>query len=60
MLEKLENTILISIKIAAKAELRQNDNICGFCAFGAKYKNEISHDLNTVEWWYLTMMPQID
>ena len=49
MLEKLENTVLISIKIAAKTELRQNDKILGFCAFGAKFKNEISHDLNTIE-----------
>ena len=53
MLEKLENTVLISIKIAAMTELRQNDKICGFCAFGAKYKNKISHDLNTVEWLLL-------
>ena len=34
--------------------------ICGFCAFGAKYKNEISRDLNTVEWCYFTMMLEID
>ena len=60
MLEKLENTVPISIKIAAKTELRQNVKICGFCAFGGKYKNKISHDLNTVEWCYLTMMLEID
>ena len=28
VLEKLENTIVIFIKIAAKTELRQNDKIC--------------------------------
>ena len=31
-----------------------------FCAFGAKYKNKISHDLNTVDGCYLTMMLEID
>ena len=63
MLEKLENTVLISIKSAAKTELRQNEKEkkkCGFCAFGAKYKNKISHDLNTVEWCYFSMMLEID
>ena len=58
--KNLENTVLISIKIAAKTELRQNDKICGFCAFGSKYQNKISHDLNTVEWCYLSMMLEID
>ena len=60
MLDKLENTVLISIKIAGKTEQRQNDKIFGFCAFGAKYKNKISHDLNMVECYYLSMMLEID
>ena len=29
------------------------------CASGAKYKNKISHELNTVEWCYLSMMLEI-
>ena len=29
-------------------------------SFGAKYKNKISHDLNTVEYYYLSMMLEID
>ena len=36
VLEKLENTVLISIKIAAKTELLQNVKIGGFCDL-AKY-----------------------
>ena len=33
---KMENTVVISIKIAGKTELRQNVKICRFCAHGAK------------------------